>query len=81
MATGDSTDLEWLAALARLGPVDLKRVSRLVDALILATPAAATRARELLDEPLPDFTHEAARQRIEDVLSFLAGQRGRGGAA
>lgn len=64
---------EWLRPLARLGDEDLRRVSRLIDALIVAAPADKAAADAMLDAgPEPESLVDA-RARVEAVIARLGG--------
>ena len=65
----------WLAALARLGPDDLRRISALVDRLITADRAAAETAQTMLRAAPVPTTHEEARARCESITAFLERSR------
>jgi len=70
------TRYDPLAALARLGPDDLRRVSRLVDLLVTAPRVVREEAQRRLHAlPAPD-THEETRERIAAVCSFIETRHG-----
>ena len=62
---------DWLARLARLSPDDLRRISRMVDLLVVADPAAKAEADRMLDaSPMPADDDEG-RQRLDAINGFL----------
>lgn len=63
--------VDWIAALGRLGPDDLRRISRLVDLLVAAQPARADVARRMLAAAPEPWTHDEARARCDAIARFL----------
>lgn len=61
----------WLELLARLGPDDLRRISRLVDRLVTAPAAAKETANVMLDAPPVPVTAAEARARCDAVVEYL----------
>ncbi|MEX2122365.1 MAG: hypothetical protein WD795_00600 [Woeseia sp.] len=68
---------EWLPHLAGLGPDDLRRISRLVDLLVVADPATKETALTMLDARPEAETAQEARDRADGVIEYLQA----GGAA
>ena len=62
----------WLELLARLGPDDLRRISRLVDLLVVSSRASKEVADAMLDAGPHPATAEEARARCDAVCSFLS---------
>ena len=61
----------WLAQLARLGVEDLRLISQLVDALVVADRARADTARAMLDARPEPVDADDARARIRAVVEYL----------
>lgn len=61
----------WLELLARLGPDDLRRISRLVDRLVTAPAATKETANVMLDAPPVPTTAAEARERCDAVVEYL----------
>lgn len=63
--------IDWLAALGRLGPEDLRRISRLVDLMAVADRATGERVRSMLGATPEPWTHDEARTRCDAIIRDL----------
>ena len=69
------TARDWLQRLARLSHDDLKRISKLVDELIVADAGPKETANVMLDSQPPPADDDEARARLDTVTNYLQQRR------
>ena len=63
---------DWLQRLAWLSPDDLRRISRMVDLLVVSDPAAKAQVDVMLDAQPPPADDDEGRARLDAVNHYLA---------
>lgn len=66
---------DWLQRLAWLSPDDLRRISRMVDLLVVSDPAAKAEADRMLDAAPEPRDDDEGRQRLEAINGYLEQRR------